>query len=164
MGAILYQNQDGVEHITGYASRALRKSECKYLAHKLEFLALKWAITEQFHKYLYGNTFAVYTNNNPLTYILTSVKLVATGQSWVASLANYKIALSYQSGKMNVDVDALSHIPRKEHKQHIRDDAVHTLISQVSQGTTLIEAYSCNIQVTETLDMQTDQKAMSLED
>ena len=40
---------------------------------------LKWAVTEQFHKYLYGNTFDVYTDNNPLTYVLTTAKLDAMG-------------------------------------------------------------------------------------
>ena len=40
-----------------------------------------------------------------------------------------------------------------EHDQHIEADTVSALISQVVQGTTLIEAYSCNIQITETLDM-----------
>ena len=45
--------------------------------------------TDRFHKYLYGGQFDVYMDNNPLTYILTSAKLDATGQRWVASLANY---------------------------------------------------------------------------
>ena len=38
-------------------------------AHKLEFLTLKWAVVEKFHKYLYRLTFDVYTDNNPLTYV-----------------------------------------------------------------------------------------------
>ena len=39
--------------------------ECKYPAHKREFLALKSAVMEQFHEYLYSNDFVVYTDNNP---------------------------------------------------------------------------------------------------
>ena len=88
----------------------------------------------------------------------------ATGHHWVAGLANYNFIPSYQSGKMNVDVEALSHIPREEHNQDIKTDSVCTLISHVTQGDTLIEAYSCNIQVTETLDMKQDPKAISLKD
>ena len=57
LGAILYQNQDEVDCVIGYASRSLSKTKHKYLTHKLEFLALKWAITEKFHGYLYGNDF-----------------------------------------------------------------------------------------------------------
>ena len=86
LGAILYQNQDRVDQVIGHASRALSKTEHKCLAHMLEFLALKLVIMEQFHKYLYDNTFAVYMDNNPLAYIVTSAQLDTTG--WVASLAN----------------------------------------------------------------------------
>ena len=75
----------------------------------------------------------------------------ATGDCWVASLANNNFALSYGSGKTNVDVDALSHNPVGEHDQHIEADSVHAQISEVALGTTLMEAYSCNISVTETL-------------
>ena len=50
----------------------------------------------------------IYTDNNPLTYILTSVKLDAVGQHWVAALANYNFQLHYKTGKSNVEVDALS--------------------------------------------------------
>ena len=45
---------DGVDCITGYVSRSLSKTEHKYLAHKLDFLALEWTFTEQLHEYLYG--------------------------------------------------------------------------------------------------------------
>ena len=41
LDAILYQVQGRRDQVIGYASRALSKSECRYTAHKLEFLALK---------------------------------------------------------------------------------------------------------------------------
>ena len=54
LGAVLYQKQhDGTMRVIAYASRTLSKSEKNYNPHKLEFLALKWAITERFHEYLY---------------------------------------------------------------------------------------------------------------
>ena len=67
---------------------------------------------DRFHEYLYGGQFDVYTDNNPLTYILTLAKLDAMGQCWVASLANYDFRIFYKSGKSNVEADALSCIPR----------------------------------------------------
>ena len=36
---------------------------------------LEIGCTDQFHEYLYGNTFDVSTDNNPLTYVLTTAKL-----------------------------------------------------------------------------------------
>ena len=72
LGAVLYQTQDGINRVISPI----------YNLHssKLEFLALKWAITEKFSNYLkYGLPFIVYTDNNPLTYVLTTAKLYATG-------------------------------------------------------------------------------------
>ena len=90
LGAVLYQGDDNKhQRVIAYANRSLSNTERNYPAHKLEFLALKWAVTDRFHEYLYGGQFDVYTDNNQLTYILQSAKLDATGQRWVASLANY---------------------------------------------------------------------------
>ena len=112
LGAVLYQKQDDdTDHFIAYASWTLSKCEGNYDAHKLEFLALKWSVTERFHEYLYGGHFEVYMDNNPLTYILTTAKLDTTGQRWVASLANYNLKIFYRSGKFNVEADALSRIP-----------------------------------------------------
>ena len=90
LGAVLYQRDDNDrKRVIAFASHSLSNTERNYPAQKLEFLALKGAITDRFHEYLYGGQFDVYMDNNPLTYILTSAKLDATGQRWVASLANY---------------------------------------------------------------------------
>ena len=95
LGAVLYQVHESVEKVISYASRSLTQSKTKYPAHKLEFLCLKWDITEEFHEYLYGNTFDIYTDNNPLTYVLMTAKLDAMGHRWAASLANYNFHLQY---------------------------------------------------------------------
>ena len=111
LGAVLYQVQKGVKRVIAYASRSVNKTEMKYPVHKLEFLALKWAITDKFHDYLYGgNTFEVYTDNNPLTYVLSTAKLDACSHRWVTRLANYNFNIHYRSGISNVDADALSRI------------------------------------------------------
>ena len=109
LGAVLYQKQDdGTDHVIAYGSRTLSKSEKNYDAHKLEFLVLKWSVTERFCEFLYGGQFEVYVDNDLLTYILTTAKLDVTGQRWVASLANYNFKIFYRSGKLNVEADALS--------------------------------------------------------
>ena len=51
------------------------------------------------------------TDNNPLTYILTTAKLDATGQRWVAALSNYNFTVIYRSGTQNIDADTLSRRP-----------------------------------------------------
>ena len=79
---------------------------------KLEFLALKWAICEQFRDYLYYSpSFVVYTDHNPLTYILSTAKLNATGFRWIGELADFNFTIRYRPGKMNTDDDTLSRLP-----------------------------------------------------
>ena len=56
LGAVLYQEQQGTIRVIAYASRTLTPAEKNYHLHsggKLEFLALKWAVTEHFRDYLY---------------------------------------------------------------------------------------------------------------
>ena len=92
-------------------------------------MALKWSITERFHEYLYGGHFDVCTDNNPLTYILTTAKLDATGQRWVASLVIYNFKIFYKSGKLNVEADALSHVPWESTQvEHMEPLIVKTML------------------------------------
>ena len=111
LGVVLYQtHDDGTDAVIAYASRSLSKAESHYPAHKLEFLAFKWVVVEKFREYLYGLTFDMYTDNNPLTYMLTTAKLDAASHHWVASLANYNFWLYYQAGKTIIDADTLSRV------------------------------------------------------
>ncbi|KAL3987009.1 ubiquitin carboxyl-terminal hydrolase 12/46 [Sarotherodon galilaeus] len=111
LGAILYQEKQGQNQVIAYASHGLSRCESKYPAHKLEFLALKWAVTEKFHDYLYGTNFTVITDSNPLTYLLTSAKLDATSYRWLSALSTFSFKIMYRSGKQNLDADALSRRP-----------------------------------------------------
>ena len=73
LGAVLSQKQvDGQFHPVAYGSQALTAHEKHYHSTKLEFLALKWAVTEHFKEYLLHQPFPVKTDNNPVTYIMTT--------------------------------------------------------------------------------------------
>ena len=134
LGAVLYQqDENGKNKVIAYASRTLNQAEKNYPAYKLEFLALKWAVTSRFHEYLYRE-FTVYTDNNPLTYVLTSAKLDAMGQRWIAALANYNFSLHYKSGKTNIEADALSRIPSVEREVSIDKDAVRAIANAMHIG------------------------------
>ncbi len=114
LGAVLYQQQNGKLRVIAYGSRTLTAAEKNYHLHsgKLEFLALKWAITEKFRDYLYyAPTFTVFSDNNPLTYVLSSAKLNATGCRWVSELADFHFTIRYRPGKENIDADSLSRMP-----------------------------------------------------
>lgn len=114
LGAVLYQHQAEKLVVIGFGSRTLTAPERNYHLHsgKLEFLALKWAICERFWEYLYyAPAFVVYTDNNPLTYVMTTAKLNATTHRWVAELAEFEFTIKYHPGKSNGDADGLSRMP-----------------------------------------------------
>ena len=155
LGAVLSQKQaDGRYHPIAYASRVMNETEQRYHSNKQEFLALKWAITQQFHEYLspYGkkrNEFVVHIDNNPLTYIFSSTNLDAAGQRWVPRLASYNFSLEYQKGKDNTVADFLSQmnerIPEEEVREYLNqipyprvkavlDNAITPLKERAEQG------------------------------
>lgn len=140
LGAVLYQKQEGKHKVISFASRTLSEPEKNYHLHsgKLEFLALKWAVTERFSDYLcYGPGFTVYTDNNPLTYIKSTAKLNATGMRWVSDLANFQFDIKYKPGKRHGDADGLSRHPtnpdmdkmEKECSEEIKLDQVYNVMA-----------------------------------
>ncbi|KAL2098394.1 hypothetical protein ACEWY4_007601 [Coilia grayii] len=94
-----------------FASNTLTKAQSHYPAHRLEFLALKWAVCEKFSHWLKGHAFTAWTDNNPLTHVLTKPKLDACEQRWVAKLAAYDFDLKYVPGPKNTVADSLSREP-----------------------------------------------------
>ena len=99
LGAVLSQKQaDGWFHLVAYGSQALTAHKKNYHSTKLEFLALKWAITVHFKEYLLYQPFLVKTDNNPQTYIMTTPNLDATGHQWVGALVKSNFQLEYQKG------------------------------------------------------------------
>ena len=156
LGAVLYQKQDGKMRVIVYASRSVSKAEANYPAHKLEFLALKWAVCEKFHEYLYGSKpFEVFTDNNPLTYVLTSAKLDACGQRWVAKLAKYNFSIRYKCGVSNTEADALSRIKWPEALSENVDidngcmdtHIINAILSGAVTKSSLIESVSCSAEI-----------------
>ena len=127
LGAVLSQKQaDGRYHPIAYASRVMNEIKQRYHSNKQEFLALKWAVTEQFHEYLSPcgknrNELVVHTDNNPLTYIFSSANLDTAGQHWVARLTSYNFSLEYQKGKDNMVADFLSRMNERLPEEEVQE-------------------------------------------
>ena len=130
LGAVLLQKQaDGQFYLVAYGSKALTAHEKNYYSTKLECLALKWAITEHFKEYLLYQSFLVQTDNNPLTYIMITPNLDATGHWWVGALVKFNFQLEYQKGWDNAVADALSQIT-----SHLGPEAVQAVLDGATIG------------------------------
>ena len=105
---------------------------------------LKWDGIDHFHEYLCGSNFEVYTDNSPLSYVLTSAKLDAVCQCWIAGLANCNFHLHYKSGKNNIEADALSRIPWsscREDCNHLDGQAMKAIMMGSTIKTPLFKSY-----------------------
>ena len=132
LGAVLLQKGDiGKYHPIAYGSKALSKSEKNYHSSKVEFLALKWAVTEYFREYLQYSPepFLIRTDNNPLTYVMMTPNLDATGHQWVGSLANYNFKIEYLKGHDNSTTDVLCRMT-----EQLGDDDVKCLLDGITIG------------------------------
>ena len=109
LGTVLLQNQaDGQYHPIAYGSRALTSHKKNYHLTKLEFLALKWAVTEHCREYLLYQSFVVQMDNNLLMYRMSTPNLDVTGHRLVGALEQFDFELEYQKGNDNTVADILS--------------------------------------------------------
>jgi hypothetical protein len=138
LGAVLYQVQDGKKRIIAYASRGLRKGEANrsnYSSEKLELLALKWAC-EHFRDTLIGSHFTIYTDNNPLSHILTTKRLSALEQRWINTLSMFDFDIKFRSGATNIGADTLSRISH-HNVPNMNSDEVDSCLTTAAQVTLL---------------------------
>ena len=123
------KKNDGKWHHVAFGSCELEGGEAKYHSSKLEFLALKWAVTEQFCEYLQYRPFKVLMDNNPLTYILKTPNLDALGHRWVAALVGYEMMIEYLKGVDNKVANALSRVTTR-----LDSDTVKALLNHARDG------------------------------
>ena len=111
MGAILSQlNSEGVEHPICYASRSCDAAEQNYSSFDGECLAVVWA-TSHFRSYLFGNSFTLVTNHEPLKWIMTTQKLAGKLARWSLLFQEYDFTVEHGAGTANTNADCLSRYP-----------------------------------------------------
>ena len=135
LGVVLSQKQsDGPYHPVTFGSYSLTPSEKNYHSSKLEFLVLKWSITEHFKEYLAYLPFVVQTDNNLLIYMLTMPNLDATGHRWVGVLASFQFELEYQKGTDNGATDALSWVPISHSRETVQSLLEGVIVRVADRG------------------------------
>lgn len=118
--------------VVAYASRTLTPAEKNYHSGKLEFLALKWAISERFRNYLfYAPNFTIDSDNNPLQYLMSTATLDATRLRWVSELAGFRFNVNHKPGRINQDADGLSRMPlnTEEYENDVSFEEIQTTVN-----------------------------------
>jgi hypothetical protein len=68
-----------------YASRSNNKAKSNYFSYEGECLALVWAIIH-FRPYFYGTEFTLYTNHQPIKWLMTNDKFTKKLAHWALIL------------------------------------------------------------------------------
>ena len=112
---LFYVMNDGSERPIAFASRTLTRTEQGYAQTDKEALAIIWGV-KKFHVYLFGQSFTLYTDHQPLTYIFHPHKSIpvvtAAGlQCYALFLAGYDHKIEYKNTKVRSNADGLSRPP-----------------------------------------------------
>ena len=111
LGAVLTQkDDDGKEYVIAYASRSNNDAEAKYSSYEGECLAVVWAVAH-FRPYLYGQSFTLVTDHQPLKWLMESDKLTGKLARWALLLQEYDFEVVHKAGIKNLDADGLSRNP-----------------------------------------------------
>lgn len=96
LGAVLSQVPKGESRVrpVAIASKMLNASQRRFPTHRLKVLTLKWSVCEKFSYWLKKRSFTVWTDNNPLTYLLTKPKLDECKVRWVSKIASFSFDLA----------------------------------------------------------------------
>jgi hypothetical protein len=89
IGVILGQlHEESKEYVIAYASQS-NKAKNNYSSYEGECLAIVWAIIH-FRPYLYGTNFILYTNHQPIKWLMTNDKLTGKLACWVLIFQEYE--------------------------------------------------------------------------
>ena len=109
-GAVLGQMRNGSEVVVAYASKAIGSSQVNWSTIEKEAFALVWSV-KYFRHYLYGRSFTIYTDHNPLKWLFTLKSPEGRLARWTETLKAYDFKVDYRPGKCKANADALSRMP-----------------------------------------------------
>lgn len=107
LGAVLYQDCDGLDHPIAYASRSLTSSERKYTVTEKELLAILFAM-EKFRSYVEGTHVTIESDHSSLQWITTLSNPSGRLARWAMRLSQYNFTIKHRKGALNVVADSLS--------------------------------------------------------
>ena len=110
VGAVLMQEQDGVDRIIAFGSQRLSKSQRNYSTTKKELLACV-VFVQHFSHYLQGKRFKLRTDHSSLQWLMNFRNPSGMLARWLDILGSFTFDIVYRPGSENVIADALSRRP-----------------------------------------------------
>jgi len=117
IGGVLSQLVEGKERVIAYFSTRLSKAERNYCVTRRELLAIIKSV-KHFHKYLYGQSFALRTDHAALRWLLNFKEPEGQLARWIERLQSYNFNIEHRRGVLHSNADALSRRPCDEGCRH----------------------------------------------
>ena len=113
IGAVLSQEQDGLERVVAYGSRALTKEEKNYCVTRRELLAII-EFLKKYRQYLLGRKFSIRTDHAALTWMRRTPEPIGQQARWISLCDEYDFDIEHRAGKLHGNADAMSRMPCPE--------------------------------------------------
>jgi len=113
MGAVLSQQQSGVEKVIAYASRTMNCAEKKYETTRKELLAVVYGL-KQYRQYLFGRHFIIRTDRAALSWLRRTPEPMPQLARWLTFIEQYDYEVVHRPGAKHGNADGLCRKPPVE--------------------------------------------------
>ena len=107
IGAVLSQEQDGLERVISYSSRRLGPVQERYCVTRCELLAVV-AFCHQYKHYLLVRPFLLRTDHSSLAWLFRFKAPEGQLARWLEELSQYSFVIQHRTGKSHGNAGALS--------------------------------------------------------
>jgi hypothetical protein len=141
VGAVLSQEQDGVERVIAYASKSLSREQRNYCVTRRELLAIV-IFLKYFRHYILGRRFLVRTDHAALQWLRRIPEPIGQQARWITLMEEFQFDIVHRAEKSHGNADALSRRPCDRPrccKQYEPDaaDGVHRCLAVLMQQDSL---------------------------
>ena len=110
VSAVLTQTgDDGTELPVAFSSTKLSQAQMAWSTIEREAYAVLVAL-KKYRNWIFGTQVTVYSDHNPLQYLIESAPKSAKLMRWSLALQEFSLTFKYKSGKTNVAADCLSRL------------------------------------------------------
>ncbi len=145
MTICIHTTEEGNEYVIAYASQS-NKAEGNYFSYEGECLNVVWVVIH-FRPYLYGIEFTLYTNHQPIKWLMTNDKLISKFAHWALILQEYEFKVIHQLDITHQNADTMLQRPLTTSKDfsEARQDFDQILALHVTYGFSYLALLQCNL-------------------
>ncbi len=147
IGAIIGQlDEEGKEYVITYASRSNNKAKSNYSSYEGECIVVVWVVIH-FKPYFYGTKFILYTDHQPIKWLMTNDKLTGKLTYWAPIFQEYEFKVINRPSITHLNANTMSQKPFTTSKDflEVRQDFDQIPLVQVFYAFSYFTLLQCNL-------------------